>query len=319
MPAIANVETEDLAFPSSDGVSTVVATIWRPGDAGGARPKAIVQFVHGMAEHISRYDDFARYLVRRGFVVCGEDMIGHGRSVQSEDGLGCLPLEGGMDVLVADMHALQQAVAGRYPADVPYIMYGHSMGSFIVRAFLARHGEDVAAAVLSGAGNPPRAASLLGRFLARRIAARRGAGYRSAFIDGMGAGGYGRRIEDARTPYDWLSCDAAAVDRYIADPYCGFMFSVGGYSTLLELTAWVVTPDCAARVPRGLPILLASGALDPVGECGKGVHAAAELLRRAGVAQVDERLYPGMRHEIHNEADHGRVYADMASWMEGRL
>ena len=145
---------------------------------------------------------------------------------------------------------------------------------------------------------------------------RRGTDYRSAFLDGLGAGAFAKQIENARTPFDWLSTDPAVVDAYIADEMCGAMFSAGGYATLTDLTGEVVTRACAAKVPHDLPVLFVAGAEDPVGGCGKGVHAAAELLRGAGVRRVDEVLYPGMRHEILNEPGRAQVYADIAQWME---
>ena len=205
-----------------------------------------------------------------------------------------------------------------YP-DVPYIVYGHSMGSFIARAYIARYGDGLAACVLSGTGNVPAALSKGGRALARMLASMKGEKYRSPFIDGMGAGAYGKQIPNARTPLDWLSTDEAVVDAYIADDLCGFMFTVGGYSTLLDLTAEVVTPACAAKVPKDLPIFLVAGDGDPVGEMGKGVQAAAQLLRDAGIERVDVKIYEGMRHEIHNEIGHEQVYDDIASWIEDAI
>ena len=132
----------------------------------------------------------------------------------------------------------------------------------------------------------------------------------------LGAGAFAKQIENARTPFDWLSTDPEVVDAYIADEMCGAMFSAGGYATLTDLTGEVVTRACAAKVPHDLPVLFVAGAEDPVGGCGKGVHAAAELLRGAGVRRVDEVLYPGMRHEILNEPGRAQVYADIAQWME---
>jgi alpha-beta hydrolase superfamily lysophospholipase len=151
------------------------------------------------------------------------------------------------------------------------------------------------------------------------MARTRGETYRSKFIDNMGAGAYGKQIENARTNLDWLSTDEAVVDAYIADELCGFMFTVGGYATLLDLTAEVVTPACAASVPKDLPIFLVAGDGDPVGEMGKGVRAAAQLLRDAGVQVVDEKIYPGMRHEIHNEIGRDQVYDDLATWIESHI
>ncbi|HAM14532.1 MAG TPA: alpha/beta hydrolase [Eggerthellaceae bacterium] len=313
--------TIPLDFISHDGKTRMNAKLWSStkfadADGSGAeKPKAVVQIVHGMAEYIDRYDDLASYLVDRGFAVCAEDHIGHGRSVSAPEELGHMPAHGGKDILLGDVRTLYRIVSQICPG-VPYVLYGHSMGSFIARAYIARHGAELAACVLSGTGNVPAALSRTGRSLARAIAAARGETYRSKLIDNMGAGAYGKQIPNARTNLDWLSTDDAVVDAYIADELCGFMFTVGGYSTLLDLTAEVVTPACAARVPKDLPVFFVAGDGDPVGDMGQGVRAAAQLLRDAGVKRVDEKIYAGMRHEIHNEHGHEQVYDDIASWIE---
>ena len=316
-----SVFTVPIDYTSHDGKTRINAKIWTSakfGDgkqAGAEKPKGVVQLIHGMAEYIDRYDDFASYLVERGFVVCAEDHIGHGKSAADPSEFGHMPAHGGKDILIGDVHTLRRIVSELFP-EVPYVVYGHSMGSFIARSYIARYGEGLAACVLSGTGNVPAALSGFGRTLARTLASMRGETYRSALIDGMGAGGYGKKIPNARTPLDWLSTDPAVVDAYIADELCGFMFTVGGYATLLDLTAEVVTPECAAKVPKDLPILLVAGDGDPVGDMGKGVEAAAQLLRDAGVKEVDCKLYEGMRHEIHNEIGHEQVYDDIAQWIE---
>lgn len=310
-------------FTSHDGKTRINAKIWTAArfgslDApasGGEKPKAVIQIVHGMAEYIDRYDDLAEYLVNRGFVVCAEDHIGHGKSAAGPEEYGHMPAHGGKDILLGDVHTLRRMASELFPG-VPYVFYGHSMGSFIARAYIARHGEGLAGCVLSGTGNVAPALSKAGRTLARVLAAMRGETYRSKLIDNMGAGAYGKQIENARTDLDWLSTDPAVVDAYIADDLCGFMFTVGGYATLLDLTAEIATPEWAARVPKRLPVLLVAGDGDPVGEMGEGVRAAARLLRDAGVQQVDEIIYEGMRHEVHNEIGHEQVYDDVASWIE---
>ena len=315
------IYTVPFSYASNDGKSTVSAKLWTtmdfgsPDEPGEATPKGVIQIIHGMAEYIDRYDDLARYMVERGFVVCAEDHIGHGATASSPEEYGHMPINGGKDILLSDVHALYEKVHECFPG-VPYIMYGHSMGSFIARCYIARYGDDLAACVLTGTGNVPAEMSKLGRTLARTLARMRGETYRSKLIDNMGAGAYGKQIENARTDLDWLSTDEAVVDAYIEDEKCGFMFTVGGYATLLDLTAECVTPECAAQVPKTLPILLASGDKDPVGDMGEGVRAAAQLLRFAGVRLVQLKLYPDMRHEIHNEKDHEQVYDDIVSWVE---
>ena len=304
-----------VGFTSHDGTSAIKGLVWRCADA---RPRGVVQLVHGMSEHIGRYDDYARHLAREGYVVCGEDHIGHGHSVEGAERLGCLPPDG-KETLIEDVHELRGLVTSRLDGDVPYVIFGHSMGSFIARAYLARHGQGVAAAVLSGTGQQPVALSRAGNLLARALCVLRGQDFRSRLIDGMGAGAYSKQIADARTPTDWICTDPAVVDAYNADPLCGVMFSVGGYAALTSLTGEVATSACAAKVPRSLPVLLVAGEEDPVGACGAGVRQVAEQLRAAGVADVTVKLYAGMRHEVLNEPGHAQVYADVDAWMGEHL
>lgn len=315
-------ETKDVSFASADGLSTISARLWFPpacAPDSGVKPRGVVHIVHGMAEHVRRYDDFARYLVGHGFVVCGSDMIGHGESAASKEDLGHIPVCAGRSALVADVQSLREIVSARYPVGTPYLVFGHSMGSFITRAYIAEHGAGLAAAVLCGTGNPAPVASAAGNILSRAIARVRGERYRSSLVDSLAAGGFGKQIPDARTPLDWLSVNSDNVDAYLADEYCGAMFSVGAYSTLTDLTRWVVSQECASRVPKDLPVLFIAGDQDPVGDCGQGVHQAAELLRSAGVERVDERIFANMRHEILNETDRMNVFTFVSQWMEALL
>lgn len=318
---------EEFAIPSADGKTSLRARLWMPssccsaqtGEEVASQPKGVIHVVHGMAEHIDRYDDFARFLVSRGYAVCGADMLGHGKSVSCSEELGCLPVSGGKEILLADVHALREAVRVRFGEGTPYVIFGHSMGSFIVRAYLARHGEGLAAAVLSGTGNIPVPLSKAGNLLARVIAAVKGVSHRSALLDGMGAGGYANKLDNPRTKVDWLSYNIHNVDAYQADALCGFMFSAGGYATLTDLTAEVAQSSSAGQIPADLPVLLVAGEGDPVGDFGKGVRAAANLFRQVGVRSVSCTIYSDMRHEILNEAGNRVVYEDVVEWIGEQL
>ena len=310
------VKTGRIGYRSSDGKTQIRALTWEPEKNPGIAPAGIVQIVHGMSEHVERYDEFARYLVSRGYIVGANDHIGHGESVADPSEWGCLPSVGGKEVLINDVHELRKTVASRYARQTPYIMFGHSMGSFIVRAYLARFAEGLAAAVICGTGQQPLLLSKFGNLVARRIAASKGDAYKSTFLDGLGAGSFAKKIDNPRTEFDWISTDDAVVDAYIADESCGVMFSAGGYATLTDLTGEVVTAAAAGAVPADLPLLFIAGALDPVGDMGKGVERAVEQYRRAGVETVDLKLYEGMRHEILNEPGRAEVYADVADWID---
>lgn len=317
-----SVIREEFSFPSADGVSTIHARWWLPAapadPATPAQPRAIVQLVHGMSEHIGRYDAFAAFLASKGFAVCGHDHIGHGRSVSSPKDFGCLPAKEGKDIMVADAHRVRQLAAERFPG-LKHLLFGHSMGSFVVRSYVSKHGEGLAGAIVCGTGNQALALSKAGNFLANLLCTLRGPRTLSPLIHSMSIGAYAKAIPNARTPHDWLSHDPAVADAFAADPTCGFPFSVSGYAALTSLTGEVVTPACAAGVPKDLPLLYIAGEGDPVGDCGKGVRAAVELVRDAGVRDVSLILYPDMRHEILNEFGKAQVYADVLEWMEGRL
>ena len=311
------INREELRFPSADGRSTIRALVWWPELAAGTRARGVVQVIHGMAEHVERYDALARLFASRGFVVCGDDHAGHGASCDP-DGYGCLPARGGAEALVADEHTLRRLVTERMGADAPYLLLGHSLGSYIARVYLAEHGKGLAGVILSGTGTLPVAVSWAGHALARLTCAVRGEDYRSKLLDGMGVGGYARAVP-GRTGCEWLSHNEKNVASYVADPRCGFMFSAGGYAAVTKLTARACSLAWARRAPHDVPLLFVSGAEDPVGDNGRGVRAAAELARRAGQMHVDVRIYEGMRHEIFNEVDGGRVMADVLSWVEERL
>lgn len=316
--AAADVEPREsraaVAATSSEDRSSAVAASSESRTPSAASPRAVVQIVHGMSEFIERYDELASYLVQCGFAVCGEDHIGHGATAPTKADWGVLPAYGGVDILLSDVKELHDRAAACFPG-VPLVIYGHSMGSFIARAYVSRFGDGVSAAIFSGTASTPVGVSKFARGLSRHLAKRKGERYVSPFIDSLGAGSYGKKIPNARTPFDWLSTDPAVVDAYIADERCGFPFSVGGYATLTDLTALVDSEACARSVPKDLPLLFVAGENDPVGNCGKGVKQAAELVRRAGVRSIDVKIYPGMRHEIHNEPGRAAVFSDISNWI----
>ena len=305
-----DVVVEDVTFPSADGKSTIHARFWAPREHS---PRAVVQVVHGMSEHIRRYDEFARYLVGRGYAVCGDDHIGHGASA-SADKRGCIPARGGNDALIADEHTLRGIAAEKFPG-TPHVLFGHSMGSFITRCYLGRHGEDLAAAVICGTGTIPVPVSRAGHAAARAVAALRGEDHRSALLDSLGSGAYSKAVPGP-TGLEWLSHNEENIQGYIADEECGFMFSAGGYSALTALTAEACSKACAAAVPHDLPLLYIAGDGDPVGDMGHGVRAAAQLARDAGSVDVTCTIYLKMRHEILNEDGREEVFADVADWLE---
>lgn len=302
----------DLA--STDGYSILRTLIWFPPEEAGDI-RGIVQIVHGMCEHIERYEEFACSLARQGYVVGGADHIGHGKSVSDVSQLGHLPIKGGEDIMVTDARNFGYVLRGAFPG-VPFFLFGHSMGSFVVRRMAEEYSSGVSGVIVCGTANKPVGLSLAGNVLSRIEAGRKNPMHRSKLIDDMVMGSLSKAIKGARTEFDWLSCDPEVVDSYIADPLCGQPFSVGGYASLTNLMAEVSTKLHARHVPVDLPMLFISGDQDPVGDNGKGVIDAVKMYRKAGVREVGMILYPGMRHEILNEPGRAKVYVEVLNWIE---
>ncbi len=307
-------EAGRVAFLSADGRTTIHGLVWRP----ETRPVAVVQLVHGMSEHISRYDDFARFLAGKGFLVCGHDHLGHGESVDSPADWGNLPVDG-KQVLVEDVESMRSRADSLVRPGTPHFIFGHSMGSFVTRVYIAHRATGLAGAVICGTGHVAPAASAAGNALARMVSRTRGTGAKSNLLHDMADGAYSKAVKDARTDFDWLSYDEANVDAYIADEACGFMFGAGGYATLTDLTRECCRPEAWKRTPYDLPLLFVSGEEDPVGGNGEGVRATFRMARDAGCVDATLKLYPHMRHEILNETNRSVVYADILAWLEARI
>ncbi len=303
------------SFPSSDGKTQLRTLTWLPltGEIRG-----IVQIVHGMVEHIGRYEDFAAVLAKAGFLVVGEDHIGHGKSVSSAADLGHLPAKTGADVMSEDVYRLGAYYRRAYPG-LPFFLFGHSMGSFIARRCCEEHGSELTGAILCGTGSIPVPVSIAAHVLCRAMARAKGERYRSSLINKFGLGGYSDKLANAKSELDWLSLNPENIKAYEADPLCGAEFSVGGYASVTLLTAEAATRAHASEVPTNLPMLFIAGGMDPVGDLGEGVLEACELYREAGVLDCMMRLYPGMRHEILNEKNHEEVELDILEWIEAHM
>lgn len=324
------IRKSSFTFPSSfetapkakgEHVIDCYAVQWMPPEDQTIR--AIVQITHGMCEHIERYDHFARFLAKQGFVVCGQDNIGHGKSIASTDDWGHIPARGGKNALIENLHMLRTVMtervaqcAGAQASSVPYIMFGHSMGSFILRDYLAKHGEGLAGAIICGTGHQSATVAMSGLAAAKMVARVKGERYVSDALFNLADGAYSKAIKGARTPLDWLSSNPAVVDAYQADPACGFRFSAGAYVVLTELLVDVSKKRVIERVPKTLPLYIIAGADDPVGDKGRGVLRVYQEYKQAGIQEVKVRLYLGARHEILNEVENEKVYNDILAWLK---
>ncbi|MCM1058111.1 MAG: lysophospholipase [Firmicutes bacterium] len=304
---------EEFYYDSRDGKSKLHAVRYVPDDSEDIR--CVVQIVHGMAEYVERYEEFAGFLTDRGCVVTGEDHMGHGKSVGKTEKYGYFCEQDPATVLVRDVHRLKKATQALYP-DVPYVILGHSMGSFITRNYMFRYGTGISAAIIMGTGMQSPALLKISKAVAHIQKAVYGPKHVSGLIDKLAFGSYNKRIDNPATSFDWLSRDGERVAKYIADPLCGFVFTANGFLTLFELISRVNSRENLERVPAKLPVLVISGDADPVGEYGRGVQKAYESLKAVGVENISLKLYEGGRHELLNETNRAEVMQDVFRWIE---
>lgn len=307
------ISKTEFTYLSSDGQTQIHAVKYVP----EGQPSGIVQITHGMVEHIGRYDGFARYLCRNGLIVAGQDHLGHGDSVTGEEKWGHFGRsEHPGDLLVADMHALRGLLQKEDP-ELPYMMLGHSMGSYMLRKYLSLHGEGVAKAVVMGTGDVPQGQSEMGLLVIRVLTALHGEEYRSSLVQQLTYNKFYRKFDlTGKDPANsWLTKDEEIVRRYYADPRCTFLFTLNAYKGLVETALYDAKPENIRKIPKNIRILLASGADDPVGDLSAGVKRTCEKFRAAGL-DVQMKLYPGDRHEILNETDRGQVWKDMLAFFK---
>ena len=301
-------------FKSSNGRSNVTYYILAP---EGVDLRGVVQISHGMCEYFSRYTVFAKYLCSLGFIVCGNDHIGHGASAGRATELGFFAVRDGWSYLIQDMQKLTDIMQVRYP-DLPYFVLGHSMGSLITRIYLTDYGKRLSGCILSGTAGPNPLART-GARMANSVAHSKGMTYRSSFLSNLAFKNYNRRIPDAHTMFDWLSRDDGVVQRFQSDAKCNFIFTAAGFRDLFTLVDRANTAKCFKSTPRDLPLLLISGDRDPVGGYGEGVRRVAKLYRAAGLTDLDVIFYKNGRHEILNETNRLDVYGDISRWLTRHL
>ena len=289
-------------FPSATGLCDIRYRMWVPED-----PHAALQITHGMAEHIDRYDEFASFLAENGVLVYGNDIASHGKSIVAGMPKGYFGEKNGWDAIVQDMRTMRDLVKKDFPA-IPFILMGHSMGSFLARTYAGRNGDDYEAFIFSGTAGPNPVLAI-GKLIAKSEIKKTGGKLPSITLFNMSFGSYNNAFKPNRTVNDWLSRDEAKVDAYVADDNCGFPFTASAmYDVFTGLTE-ISNEKWAKRVPKR-PILVFSGAMDPVGGKGKGVKQVHRWLTKTG-HEAELKLYEGGRHEMLNEINRKEVYADV--------
>ena len=305
------MKKEEFYYDSRDNQSRIHAVRYTPGDRV---PVCVVQIIHGMAEYIARYEEFARFLTERGCVVTGNDHLGHGKSVGEDKLYGYFCEQDPATVVVRDVHRLKKMTQQLYPT-LPYIIIGHSMGSFILRNYLTMYGSGITGAVIMGTGYQKEGSMKAARLLVQIQKLFLGSKHVSRFCDKVSFGSYNKRIPDARTDFDWLSKDEERVQKYIDDPLCGNIFTINGFLTLTELIMRAHDPERLRKIPADLPLLVISGDADPLGGYGEGIPKVCEGLRQAGVKDVEMQFCKTGRHELLNEPEREEIMEEICTWI----
>lgn len=280
-------------------------------------PQAIIQIAHGMAEHSARYNEFAQFLVEQGFLVYANDHRGHGETIGLPDEQGFFAPDNGFQRVVDDVKLVNDHIHANHP-DVPVILLGHSMGSFVSRRYAQLYGKTINGLILSGTGYDQGVMGKAGIALAKVEMRRIGMRTPSPLLDQLVFGQYNKRFAPTRTKFDFLTRDVHQVDLYIDDPKCGFICTAGFFHDLFRGLTLIHKKREVARTPYALPIFIISGDQDPVGDYGEGVMKVYDLYNRY-CENVDIKLYRDGRHEMLNELNRKLVYEDIYEWITSIL
>lgn len=303
--------TEKIA--SKDSKNNLNVIIWET----EKEPIGVLQIVHGMAEYIDRYDNFAKYMTEHGFNVIGHDHLGHGYSVSDEHDYGFFAEENGDKIIIEDMHSVTQFAREKWE-ELPNFILGHSMGSFCLRQYLTKYSNDVFGAIIMGTGWIPSAAALLGKTIATNTCKSKGSHTVNPLLIKLTIEPYNKPFEPARTNCDWLSRDEKQVDLYVNDKLCGFDFTAGAYKDFFTILEKIAKNRQLIGMRKSLPILITSGSVDPVG----GKKACEKLnaqYKRCGIDDVTLKLWENDRHEILNELDKSDVYRYIYNWLKSKI
>jgi len=309
------VELQNFTFKSEEG-SEIYVYNWSP-DAD-VKVKGVVQISHGMAETAARYERFAEYMTQNGYIVYINDHRGHGKTAGSVEKLGILADTDGFEWMAKDLHQLSGIIKKKHP-ELPLFLYGHSMGSYVTQRYIMLYGSELKGALLSGSNGKQGLILTIGTIVAKREIKKNGRNVKSDKLNQMSFGGFNKAFAPNRTDFDWLSRDNAEVDKYINDPYCGTVFTSGFFFDLLTGLKGIEKKENVDMVPKNLPILIFSGALDPCGKNGKGVTKLYNTYKKHGIEDVTLKLYPEARHEVLNETNRDEVLKDFVKWVDSHI
>ena len=303
----------EYTYLSANGKSNIYTRELSPQDA----PRGIIQICHGLAEHIVRYDEFAEFLCSHGFLVAGNDHLGHGRTAMESGDFGFISEFRGWDMAVYDVRKLTELLSGRYP-DVPVFLFGHSMGSFLARTYMIRYKTGLDGVMLSGTGHQPRPLLNAGLSIVRVEEKMRGSRYHSKPITKI-TSDFRNRPEWEGGRHDWVTRDKSVADAYSKDELSGHNPTISMMRDIFWGMKYNSQGKNLKKMNKDVPVYMFSGERDPIGMYGRGVMKTYELFLSVGMKDVTMKLYPEGRHEMLNELNKDEVYADVHNWIESKM
>lgn len=307
-----NYNFNEYRFPSADGKNTIYAEIYTPKHVA---PRGIVQLAHGMIDYTGRYTALASFLCDHGFIFAGNHHLGHGKSVADSNDFGFFAERDGYKYVIKDVHSMNKYLHKTHP-DLPIILLGHSMGSFISRIYVAEYPSTVSGLIIHGTGGPNPLVGV-GKLLAKIITSFYGSHHRSELINNMAFGSYNKRYPKEEGHNAWLTRDLLKVADRDTNEFTSFKFTVSGYTDLFTFLANSNSKSWFKRYPTKMPTLIMSGDMDPVGNYGKGPAYVYKQLMINGASDVTLKMYEGARHELFKEINADEVFLDILTWLEG--
>ena len=306
---------QHFTFNGNDGYP-IAGYAWLPADLQAC--KGVIQLSHGMAEHALRYGYLATTFNQAGYAVYAHDHRGHGATLQAPEDTGFFATKNGWPLVVNDLFLLNQRIKKEHP-DQPIILLGHSMGTFIAQQYIAEHGDTLAGVILSATIDNAGFLRHIGLLVAKIERLRLGQRGQSKLLNAMSFGDFNKPFKPNRTEFDWLSRDTTEVDKYIADPLCGFIVTTQLWIDLLQGLGKMAKTLTRSTIPKDLPILLISGGNDPVTQKGKTVKKLQKRYQQLGLQSVNTHIYPEGRHESFNEVNKEEVIKDLIDWAHQTL
>jgi alpha-beta hydrolase superfamily lysophospholipase len=271
-----------------------------------------------MAEHASRYRTFGLAMAKEGIAVYASDLRGHGKTAGHIDNVGYFADRDGWNLVLGDIYDFTRIIKKDHPG-IPFFLFGHSMGSLLVRNYCFIYGKEIDGIILSGSSGDPGLLKYLGILVSRLEILFKGKRAKSPFLNKLTLGAYNKDFSPARTDFDWLSRDNKIVDEYVSDPFCGGVFSAGFFLDLSHGAFAVNDPKNINRTPGDLPIFLLAGEFDAVSNMAKDIEKICGQYRRAQVKDISYKIYPGARHELFNETNKEEVYRDIINWIDQHI